>query len=232
MDALGVFYGGEAAQKLVRYQALVETWNGRINLTGDAGFDAMLDRHLMDSLTPLAVNGLLAETASLIDVGSGAGLPGIPLAIARPGLEVTLLDSMQKRVGFLRTVVETLALKNVTVVHARAEDAAHEAAYRECFDVAAARAVASLPVLQELLLPFVRAGGKCVCYKGPAAAGELEAGAAAAKLLGGGPPELVEVNVAFAPDRRHILAVTGKRGKTPERYPRKPGTPAKTPLGA
>ena len=231
MDALRIACGAETADKLVRYQELVEEWNGRINLTGDAGFDAMLDRHLMDSLTPLTADGLLPQNASLIDVGSGAGLPGIPLAIARPDLRVTLLDSMQKRVGFLRSVKETLALENVTIVHARAEEAAHDPAYRERFDIAAARAVAALPVLQELLLPFVHAGGKCVCYKGPAAEEELAAGAVASKLLGGGRPDIMAAALPFLPERKHILAITEKRGKTPSRYPRRAGTPAKNPLG-
>lgn len=231
VNALQIIGGVEAADKLVRYQELVEEWNGRINLTGDASFEAMLDRHLMDSLTPLTVEGLLPQGASLIDVGSGAGLPGIPLAIARPDLKVTLLDSMQKRVGFLRAAKEALELENVRVVHARAEEAAHDPAYRERFDIAAARAVAKLPALQELLLPFARTGGKCVCYKGPAAQEEWEAGAAAARLLGGGLPELIAVALPCLPERKHFLAVTCKRSQTSSRYPRRAGTPAKNPLG-
>ncbi|HPJ01362.1 MAG TPA: 16S rRNA (guanine(527)-N(7))-methyltransferase RsmG [Candidatus Limiplasma sp.] len=231
LSALQITCDADAAKKLVKYQELVETWNERINLTGDASFEAMLDRHLMDSLTPLTVEGLIGNNASLIDVGSGAGLPGMPLAIARPDLRVTLLDSMQKRVVFLQTVVQTLSLANVSVLHARAEDAAQNAACRERFDIATARAVAALPVLQELLLPFVRVGGKCVCLKGPAAEDELLAGAAAAGLLGGGSPEMVEIALPFAPDLRHVLAITEKHSQTPKRYPRRSGTPAKNPLG-
>ena len=231
LSALQIACDTDAAEKLVKYQELMETWNERINLTGDASFDAMLDRHLMDSLTPLTVNGLIGENASLIDVGSGAGLPGLPLAIARPDLRVTLLDSMQKRTVFLQTVVQALSLTNVTILHARAEDAAQDADCRERFDIATARAVAALPVLQELLLPFVRIGGKCVCLKGPAAEDELLAGAAAAGLLGGGPPKMVEVALPFVPDLRHVLAITQKQSPTPRRYPRRSGTPAKNPLG-
>ncbi len=229
--ALGIDCADGTAEQLLRYQQLVEEWNERINLTGDAGFDAMLDRHFMDSLTPLTVQGLLPGGATLIDVGTGAGLPGIPLAIARPDLQVTLLDSMQKRIKFLHTVVETLKLSNVTILHARAEVAAHRADCREQFSIATARAVAALPVLQELLLPFVSVGGKCVCFKGPAAEDERAAGAAAAKLLGGGTPDMQTVSVPFAPERTHILAVTAKQKPTPKRYPRKEGTPSKHPLG-
>ncbi len=231
MEALRIGCGAEAAGKLVRYQELVEEWNGRMNLTGDASFEAMLDRHLMDSLTPLTVDGLLPQNTSLIDVGSGAGLPGVPLAIARPDLKVTLLDSMQKRITFLRAVKEALELANVTVVHARAEEAANDGMYRERFGIATARAVASLPVLQELLLPFVRVGGKCICYKGPAAEEELAAGAAAAKLLGGGKPEAIAMELSFLPEYKHTLIVTDKHSQTPSRYPRRAGTPAKNPLG-
>ncbi|MBN1776749.1 MAG: 16S rRNA (guanine(527)-N(7))-methyltransferase RsmG [Clostridiales bacterium] len=220
----------DAVAKLIQYQELLEIWNARINLTGDASFDVVLDKHLMDSLTPLTVNGLLPENASVIDVGSGAGLPGVPLAIVRPDLRVALLDSLKKRITFLYTVIEALELQNVSVVHARAEDAARDARYRERFDAAVARAVAALPVLQELLLPFVRVGGKCICYKGPAAAQELAAGEAAANLLGGGPPELLPVAVPGLPELKHILVVYRKLNQTPQRYPRRAGTPVKSPL--
>lgn len=229
--ALGIRCADNTAEQLLRYQQLVETWNQHMNLTGDAGFEAMLDRHLMDSLTPLTVQGLLEDGATLIDVGTGAGLPGIPLAIARPDLRVTLLDSMQKRIKFLSAVAEALELSNVTVLHARAEVAAHRADCREQFAIATARAVAALPVLQELLLPFVAVGGKCVCLKGPAAEDERMAGAAAAKLLGGGVPDMLTVNVPFAPERTHILVVTEKLKPTAKHYPRSEGTPSKHPLG-
>jgi 16S rRNA (guanine527-N7)-methyltransferase len=232
LHALNIVCGGDATGKLIRYQELLETWNARINLTGAAAFDALLDKHLMDSLTPLTVDGLLPENATVIDVGSGAGLPGIPLAIVRSDLRMTLLDSMQKRIGFLNTVIETLGLTNVTATHTRAEDAAHDEQYREQFDIAIARAVAALPVLEELLLPFVRIGGKIVCYKGPSVKEELEAGAVAAELLGGGLPEGIAVSVPFLPQHRHTLTVTKKLRLTLKRYPRKAGTPAKNPLGS
>ena len=167
LDALGLACPADASGKLCKYQAMLEEWNARVNLTGDAAFDSLLDRHLADSLTPLTVGGLLPGNASVIDVGSGAGLPGIPLAIVRPDLRITLLDSLKKRVAFLEAVITALGLSNVAAVHARAEDAARDTRYRERFDVALARAVAALPVLAELLLPFVKVGGVWLCYKGP-----------------------------------------------------------------
>jgi len=230
LDALGFAYPADAPQKLLRYQALLEEWNARVNLTGDAAFDSLLDKHLMDSLTPLTVGGLLIENASVIDVGSGAGMPGIPLAIVRPDLRITLLDSLKKRVGFLDAAISALGLKNVTAVHARAEDAAHDVRYRERFDAALARAVAALPVLAELLLPFVRIGGTWLAYKGPTVDDELAAGQAAAKALGGGALDVLAVAVPYLPEYRHCLAAGKKLFSTPERFPRKAGTPAKNPL--
>lgn len=231
VGALGLPCGEDAAGRLLQYQKLLETWNARVNLTGDAAFDAMLDRHLMDSLTPLTVDGLLPRNAAVIDVGSGAGLPGVPLAILRPDLKITLLDSLGKRVNFLNAVIEALGLANAAAVHTRAEDAARDARYRERYDVALARAVAALPVLMELLLPFVKIEGKCVCYKGPSVEEELNAGGAAADLLGGGRPRVIPVSAAVLPEYRHCLVVSEKRGRTPDRFPRKAGTPAKHPLG-
>lgn len=231
MRSMGIPCAGEAVRKLVSYQALLEEWNARMNLTGDAAFEALLDRHLMDSLSPLTAEGLLPEGAAVIDVGSGAGLPGIPLAIVRPDLKITLLDSLRKRVGFLDTAIGALELSNVTTAHARAEDVAQDARYRERYDVALARAVAALPVLMEWLLPFVRVGGRCVCFKGPSVEDELAAGGAAAGLLGSGPPEALSVSMPYLPEHRHCLVTAVKLHGTPGRYPRKAGTAVKNPLG-
>ena len=231
MTALGITYPPQACEKLFAYQQLLETWNERMNLTGDAAFDALLDNHLMDSLAPLKAGGLLKPNAKVIDVGTGAGMPGIPLAIVRPDLRITLLDSLQKRIGFLQTVIAELDLANVTAIHARAEDAAWDTHYRERFDAAAARAVAALPVLMELLLPFVAVGGECICWKGPSVAEELEAGMRAAALLGGTTPRQIPVLTPHMPQQRHCLVVSQKRTPTPGAFPRKAGMPSKNPLG-
>lgn len=231
LNALHIAYPANAPDQFVTYQQLLEDWNARINLTGDAAFDALLDKHLMDSLTPLTAQGLLPNGATVIDVGSGAGLPGIPLAIARPDLKITLLDSLKKRIDFLDAVTGALGLTNVTTVHARAEDAAHSVRFREQYDVALARAVAALPVLMELLLPFVKPGGQSICYKGPSVADELAAGSKAARMLGGASPRSIPVSVPYLPEHKHCLITAVKREHTKSCYPRKAGTPAKKPLG-
>lgn len=231
LAGLAIELDGRVAERLARYQALLWEWNGRMNLTADASPEATLDRHFMDSLAPLALKGLFPDGARLIDVGAGAGFPGLALAIARPDLDVLLLDSLQKRIGFLDAVVAELGLANVRTRHARAEDGAHDPSLRERFDVAAARAVAIAPVLMELLLPFVRVGGWAVCYKGPAAEEEVSAGNRAALALGGGPLRVLDSPVPGQPDWKHCVLLSDKRAPTPARYPRKAGVPAKQPLG-
>jgi len=218
--------------RIARYHALLADWNTRMNLTGDTNFDTSLDRHYTDSLAPLIHRELFAEGASLIDVGSGAGFPGLPLAIARPDLQVTLLDSLMKRIHFLDAVVRELGLTNVQLVHSRAEDGGRDAALREHFDIAVARAVAPLPVLCELLLPFVKVGGRMICYKGPSAEEELQAGQKAAHMLGGAAVQNIPIILPSQPDWQHCLLTCEKKVKTVRQYPRKAGTPSRSPLGA
>lgn len=222
---------GRTAQRMVRYHQLLADWNTRMNLTGDTDFETSIDRHYTDSLAPLREAALFPAGASLIDVGSGAGFPGLPLAIARPDLQVTLLDSLMKRIAFLQAVVDDLQLPNVQLVHSRAEDGGKAPEWRERYDIAVARAVAPLPVLCELLLPFVRVGGRMICYKGPSAAEELEAGAKAARMLGGGPMERIAVPLPAQPEWQHCLLTCEKKVKTVRQYPRKAGTPSRSPLG-
>ncbi len=231
MDGLRIDYCAETPEKLAGYHAMLADWNERLNLTGDADFELSLDRHYTDSLAPLAIAGLFPENAGLIDVGSGAGFPGLPLAIARPDMSVTLLDSLMKRVKFLDAVKTELALQNVRAVHSRAEDAARDAQLRERFDIAVARAVAPFNVLCELLLPFVRVGGKMICYKGPAASDELNAGARAAALLGGGEPQVIPIAIPSRPEWKHCVICVEKKSKTVRQYPRKAGTASRSPLG-
>ena len=227
---LGLDLPMQAAQRLARFHELLARGNERMNLVGNAEFEDALDRHYADSLAPLAL-GLFAPGARVIDVGSGAGFPGIPLAVARPDLQVTLLDALQKRVVFLQEAAQALGLDNVRVLHARAEDAARLEDQRERYDVAVSRAVASLPVLMELMLPFVRVGGQAVCYKGPADRGELAAAAGAARLLGGGAPRALAVPFPCRPDWERLAVVCLKAEKTVRQYPRKAGMPARSPLG-
>ena len=228
---LGIQCDAAAPARIARYHSLLTEWNTFMNLTGDTDFDSAIDRLYLDSLAPLGIDGAFPEGASLIDVGTGAGFPGLPLAIARPDLQVMLLDSLNKRLKFLAAVVEELGLRNVRLCHARAEDAGRDAIHREQYDRAVARAVAPLPVLCELLLPMVKPGGEMLCYKGPEAEDEWQAGQKAAKLVGGG--ELIKAPVVLPtqPEWAHCVVRCRKQQKTPKTYPRKAGTPAKEPLG-
>lgn len=227
----GIPFAQKLPEQLLHYHAMLMDWNTRMDLTAVTDEAEMVDRHYVDSLMPLRTPGLLPEDGRLIDVGTGAGFPGLPLALACPALQVTLMDAQQKRLTFLQAVVEELDLRNVTLIHRRAEDAARDAALREQFDLAVARAVAPLAVLAEYLLPFVRQGGKALCWKGPGLLEELPQGRKAAFLLGGQAGEPIACPF---PGRewQHQLLPIQKTGKTARQYPRKAGTPSKSPLGA
>ena len=216
-------------EKLEIYLQLLQEWNRRIDLTAVEEESEMLDRHFMDSLAVLGTN-LIRSGDSLIDVGTGAGFPGMVLAMALPGLNVTLMDAQQKRLRFLEAVRDAAGVGNTMILHARAEDAARNRKYREQFDIAAARAVAPLNVLCEYLLPFVKTGGCALCWKGPALQHELEAGRRAARLLGG----RLEMPIACTVKGRewdHTILPVRKTEKTASAYPRKAGTPKAKPLG-
>lgn len=217
--------------KLLAYHALLMDWNTRMDLTAVTDEEEMIDRHYVDSLLALAFPGLIPAAGSLIDVGTGAGFPGMPLALACPQLKVTLLDSQQKRLNFLQAVIDELGITNVTLVHARAEDGAHSPAHREKYDLAVARAVAPMAVLCEYLLPYVKVGGKALCWKGPALMEELPQGRKAAFLLGGKAQEPLSAPLPGR-DWQHLLLPVDKVQKTARLYPRKAGTPGKNPLGA
>ena len=189
----------------------------------------MVDRHFIDSLTVLRTDRIIPD-ASLIDVGTGAGFPGMVLAMARPDLQVTLIDAQMKRLRFLEAVRDAAEIRNTKIIHARAEDAALDRKNREQYDIAAARAVAPLNVLCEYLLPFVKTGGYALCWKGPALREELEAGRRAARLLGGRLEMSVPCLVAGR-EWKHMILSVKKTEKTASLYPRKAGIPKSKPLG-
>jgi 16S rRNA (guanine527-N7)-methyltransferase len=227
--AAGIALSAEAAQKFAAYRALVAEANRTMNLTriSEDPTEAV-DRDALDALAPLRVEGLMRGVRTLIDVGSGAGVPGVVLSIALPEVRVTLLDSQAKRVAFLSMVIERLGL-NATARHARAEDAARDSALRGRFDCATARAVAPLAVLSELALPFVRPGGFLCAYKGPALEDELPAARRALRVLGARarPAYLLPIP---GRDWDHRLLVADKIGPTPAAYPRRAGEPGRSPL--
>lgn len=231
LNVCGVAVDRETSEKLAVYHRLLLEWNTRMDLTAVTSEEEMLDRHYVDSLAALAQPGLLPVRGTLIDVGTGAGFPGMPLAIACPELQVTLLDAQRKRLNFLQAVVDALGLQNVTLCHSRAEDGGRSPALREHFDVAVARAVAALPVLAEYLLPYVRVGGLALCWKGPAVREELPQGQRAAALLGARVETPIPVTFPGR-DWEHVLLPMRKEAKTLRQYPRKAGTPGREPLGA
>jgi len=214
--------------KFTRYDALLIDWNERMNLTAITEPKDVAVKHMIDSLTAYD-KALFSGAPTVIDVGTGAGFPGIPLKIFDPSIRLTLMDSLAKRLTFLEAVVEDLGLTGVTCVHARAEDAAHEPHRRERYDIAVSRAVARLPVLLEYTLPFVKKGGHLIALKGRAYQEEADAAKHALKVLGGRIESIRPVTLPGLDDKRAVLTIA-KTAPTPKAYPRKAGTPAKKPL--
>lgn len=212
---------GDECDKFVAYYELLIDWNTRMNLTAITAPEDVVKKHFADSLAALP---FLPEGARVADVGTGAGFPGIPLLIVRPDLKLTLVDSLQKRVGFLQTVLQTLDLK-AKCVHARAEDFGRDPVYRAGFDRTVSRAVASLPVLLELTVPLLKVGGKSICYKGDATE-ELALSKNARKRLH---TDVETVPVPSDYGMRSLIICT-KNAPTPSQYPRKAGLPSKNPL--
>ena len=210
------------------YNEMLLDWNTRMNLTALTAPEDVAVKHIIDSLT--AYDAALFDGArTLIDVGTGAGLPGIPLAVYAPHLTVTLLDSLNKRVRFLMEVTAAMGLPNVRCIHARAEEAARTAEHRAAYDIAVSRAVARLPVLLEYTLPFVRVGGTLLALKGRAYAEEQKEARRAAEVLGGGRIMARPVHLPGLDDVRVILTVTKER-QTPAAYPRGGGAPTRRPI--
>ena len=214
--------------QLVSYYSLLFEWNNKMNLTAITDPKEVAVKHIVDSLS--AFDGsLFRDGVRAVDVGTGAGFPGLVLKIYFPSMELVLLDSLQKRVKFLETVVSELGLKGVSCVHGRAEEAGRQKEYREQFDLAFSRAVARLSVLAEYTLPFVRVGGSLLALKGAKYAEEMEEAGTAAKILGGSVPTSKTVKLPGLDDGRAIVRID-KIKPTPKAYPRKSGTPEKKPL--
>lgn len=208
------------------YMELLVEWNEKINLTAIVEMTEVIDKHFVDSLT---ISQYLKENARIIDVGTGAGFPGIPLKIARDDLQIDLLDSLNKRVNFLNEVINTLQLKNINAIHSRAEDEAIKSEKREKYDVAVSRAVANLPVLLEYLLPFIKLNGVCICMKGANIEEEVKSSKKALKELGGEIEAIHNFKLPRTDATRNIIIVR-KIANTPKKYPRKAGTASKNPI--
>ncbi len=226
--AIGVTLDTAQAAQFAQFRDLLVEWNERMNLTAITDDESILSRHFADSLTALrAIPSTPGLT--LVDVGTGAGLPGIPLKIARPDLDVTLVDGTGKKVAFCETVIAELGLIGIRVIKGRAEELAHDKHHRAYYKVVIARALAPLPTLVEYLLPLARMNGVCIAMKGSDAQAEAAQAARAIKLIGGELDRVEPVTLPGAPDQR-ALVVIRKAKPSPSIYPRPAGKPRSEPF--
>ncbi len=227
-EAIGLPLAPEVLERCEIYASLLEEWNAKMNLTAIEDAEGVAVKHFVDSAAVLTF-GVISGNERMVDVGTGAGFPGLVLKIFRPSLRVTLIDSLGKRIRFLETVVDALGLDAVECLHARAEDAGRRPELREQFDLVVARAVAPWPVLSELLLPFARIGGFVVGWKGPDGGVEVQQADAAIQLLGGKTRECLNFELPKGFGLRTFIRIE-KVKATPQAYPRKAGVPKRQPL--
>ena len=213
-------------RKYERYMELILAWNEKVNLTAVTDREEFEKKHLIDSLTAASFPQFSAS-AKVLDVGTGAGLPGIPLAIAAPDKQFLLMDSIEKKLKIVQAIADELGLLNVKILHARAEDPARSPAYREKFDLVLSRAVANMATLSEYCVPYVKIGGWFGAYKTEAATDDINAAKPAIEKLGASIREITPDGIEGS---GHLLIWTQKVSATPERYPRKAGIPAKNPM--
>ena len=223
---LGVRFSVKQTEQFFEYMNLLIEWNEKINLTAITDPDEIILKHFIDSITILKE---LEDGSKLVDVGTGAGFPGIPLSIMNPSLKITLVDSLNKRLIFLQEVVNKLKLENIEIVHARAEEFGQNKKYREQFDISTSRAVANLSTLSEYLIPLVKVGGKVIGMKASDAIQELNEAQKAIEVLGGTVEKIDEFNLPQSDIGRTVIIIR-KNKITPNKYPRKPGTPSKEPI--
>ena len=212
------------AEQFYNYMELLLEWNEKMNLTAITEPEEVILKHFIDSITIIPY---LEDSEKILDIGTGAGFPGIPLKILEENKEFTLLDSLNKRINFLQTVINSLKLNKIQAVHGRAEEFIKN--QREIYDIVTSRAVARLNVLIEYMLPFVKVGGKCICMKSVDIQEEIEEAKRAIKLLGG---EIEKIDDIILPnsDIKRKIVIIKKINATPSKYPRKAGTPAKEPI--
>ncbi|MCI5649322.1 MAG: 16S rRNA (guanine(527)-N(7))-methyltransferase RsmG [Fusicatenibacter sp.] len=230
LSELKIELSKEQMEQFLNYYELLVEWNSFMNLTAITEFDQVITKHFLDSLSIVKVCRI-DQIGTVLDVGTGAGFPGIPLKIAFPKLEIVLLDSLNKRVKFLNEVIERLGLEGIRAVHGRAEEFIRTDGAREGFDLAVSRAVANLSSLCEYCLPYVKTGGSFISYKSGKIQEELSSAKQAVKVLGGELENTVYFQLTGTEDERSFVCIRKKK-ETPKKYPRKAGMPAKEPIGA
>jgi 16S rRNA (guanine527-N7)-methyltransferase len=222
-----VHLSGRQVTALLTYEKKLLEWNQKFNLTAIRDAESIRTKHFLDSFS-CVLAWKSSPPDQLIDVGTGAGFPGIPLKILYPNLKLTLVESVGKKAMFCQHIVDVLGLEHVDVIHARAEDLGHDAQHRETYDWAVARAVANLNVLSEYLLPLVKIGGAMLAQKGESGPAEAQSAEEAMEFLGGKLKQLIPVHLPSVAEDRYLVVVE-KAAATPPKYPRKPGIPMKQP---
>ena len=225
---LNITLSDEQLDKFMTYYKLLKKWNSFMNLTAIIEFNDVLKKHFVDSISLIKAIDLNKEL-NIIDIGTGAGFPGIPLKIVFPNLKITLLDSLNKRIQFLDEVIDILDLENIETIHGRAEDYAKQNAFREQYDLDVSRAVANMTTLSEYCLPFVKVSGKFVSYKSEKLTEELENAKKAIDILGGEVNSQIDFHLPNSDIYRNLFVID-KVSPTPNKYPRKAGLPSKEPL--
>lgn len=228
LDIWGIKYADDVYEKFEIYTQNLLSYNEKVNLTAITNINEIYEKHYLDSLSILKYFQL-EQNSSVIDVGTGAGFPSIPMKILREDIDLCMVDSLSKRVFFLEDMISKLSMKKATALHSRAEDLAQKKDYRENFDYAVSRAVANLSTLCEYCIPFVKKGGFLICLKGQNVDDEIQNSKNAMKLLNCSIKEKIDVEIPFS-ELKHNIIVIQKLGSTPKTYPRKSGTPSKNPL--
>jgi 16S rRNA (guanine527-N7)-methyltransferase len=228
LDKIEINYSDDTILKFEKYKSLIQEWNKKINITAIDSDEEIYLKHFIDSVI-IKKYVIIKEGAKSIDIGTGGGFPGIPLKILDNSMDITLLDSLNKRIKFLEEVVKALNLDNVNCIHGRAEEFGQNVDYREKYDYGFSRAVASLNVLLEYVMPFIKKDGLFIAFKGSNFNEEIKSSKNALKLLGGEIIDLKEYNLPESDISRSLIVVK-KIKSTPKKYPRRPGTPNKKPL--
>lgn len=228
LSELGIVLSDTQKEQFVKFYELLVEWNKVMNLTGITDYEEVNEKHFVDSLSIIKCKDM-DNVKTLIDIGTGAGFPGIPLKIAFPHLEIVLLDSLNKRINFLNIVISELGLENIRTIHGRAEDFAKIQEYREQFDVCVSRAVANLATLSEYCLPYTKIGGEFIPYKSGDIEEEVENAKKAIKVLGGKIDNVVKFQLPGTEIGRSFVKIK-KVENTPKKYPRKSGMPTKEPI--